>query len=214
MSAAVELEALEKPQTGKGSARAMRRSGYIPCVVYGGGKSPVSLGVNPDTIKRQLRRDALHTTIYDIVIKGKKQEHVLARDLQIDPVTDELLHLDFLRITDQTRINVHVPIHFDNEDKCAGIKAGGILQQVRSTAELNCRAASIPEFITIDLSDFNIGDSIRISDVDLPDGITPTITDRDFMIAGIQAPKVVSETSEEEGMADGEEEQVEESEES
>ena len=163
-------------------------------MIYGGGKDPVSMGVDPTTIEQQLRNNTLFTVIYDITTGSKKKEHVLARDLQVDPVTDELLHLDFLRITDTTRINVPVPIHFENEDQCPGLKTGGILQLIRSSAELSCRAASIPEYIVVDLSKFNVGDSVRISDIDLPDGVTPTITDRNFMIAGIQAPKIAAET--------------------
>ncbi|NQY81673.1 MAG: 50S ribosomal protein L25/general stress protein Ctc [Alphaproteobacteria bacterium] len=194
MSAAIELQAVEKPRSGKGIARALRRNGYLPCVIYGGGKDPVSMGVDPATIEQQLRNNTLFTVIYDITTGSKKKEHVLARDLQVDPVTDELLHLDFLRITDTTRINVPVPIHFENEDQCPGLKTGGILQLIRSSAELSCRAASIPEYIVVDLSKFNVGDSVRISDIDLPDGVTPTITDRNFMIAGIQAPKIAAET--------------------
>ncbi len=200
MSAAIELQAVEKIKSGKGSARALRRQGYLPCVVYGGGKDPVSMAVDPAAIKQQLRRDTLFTAIYDIIGGSKKKEHVLARDLQVDPVTDELLHLDFLRITDSTRINVPVPIQFDNEDACPGLKAGGILQLVRTSADLSCRAASIPEFISVDLSTFNIGDAIRISEVELPSGVTPAITDRDFMIASIQAPKIAVETDDEESV--------------
>ena len=209
MSAAIELQAVEKTKSGKGSSRALRRQGYLPCVIYGGGKDPVSMAVDPATIKQQLRRDALFTSIYDIAA-GKKKEHVLARDLQVDPVTDELLHLDFLRITDSTRINIPVPIQLDNEDSCPGLKAGGLLQLIRTSADLNCRAASIPESISIDLSKFNIGDSIRISDIDLPSGVTPTITDRDFMIASIQAPKIAVESDDD----DTEEEVTEEAAES
>lgn len=194
MSAAIDLHAVEKSRNGKGASRALRRQGYLPCVIYGGGKDPVSMAVDPTTIKQQLRRDALFTAIYDINAGGKKKEHVLARDLQVDPVTDELLHLDFLRITDSTRINVPVPIQLENEDSCPGLKAGGILQLVRTSAELNCRAASIPESISVDLSAFQVGDAIRISDVDLPSGVTPAITDRDFMIASIQAPKIAAES--------------------
>lgn len=205
MSAAIELKAIEKTKSGKGSARALRRQGNLPCVIYGGGKEPVSMAVDPATIKQQLRRDTLFTVIYDIMLKGKKKEHVLARDLQVDPVTDELLHLDFLRITDSTRISVPVPIQFDNEDNCPGLKAGGILQLIRTSADLSCRAASIPESISVDLSKFSVGDSIRISDVELPSGVTPAITDRDFMLANIQAPKVATESDD-----DAEEETTEE----
>lgn len=200
MSAAIELQAVEKTKNGKGSARALRRQGYLPCVVYGGGKDPVSMAVDPSTIKHQLRRDTLFTALYDICSGGKKKEHVLARDLQVDPVTDDLLHVDFLRITDSTRISVPVPIQFDNESACPGLKAGGLLQLVRTSADLNCRAASIPESISVDLSKFNVGDAIRISDIELPSGVTPAITDRDFMIASIQAPKIAVETDEDEAV--------------
>ncbi len=208
MSAAIELKAVEKTKSGKGSARALRRQGNLPCVIYGGDKDPVSMAVDPATIKQQLRRDTLFTVIYDIMLNGKKKEHVLARDLQVDPVTDELLHLDFLRITDSTRINVPVPIQFDNEDSCPGLKAGGLLQLIRTSADLSCRAASIPESITVDLTNFNVGDSIRISDVELPSGVTPAITDRDFMIANIQAPKVASESDEDEAEEETTEEET------
>ena len=188
MSAAIELTVEDKPDQGKGASRAARRAGQMPCVIYGGKKDPVSMTVNPSQIKQQLRKDTLFTSIYDLVLDGKKTEHVIAREIQLDPVTDELLHIDFMRITNSTYINVQVPIRLDNESDCPGIKMGGILQIVRSTVELSCRAAEIPSFISVDLMNFNVGDTIRISDVTLPTGVKPAI-ERDFMIASIAAPR-------------------------
>ena len=197
MSKAVEIAAVEKVTSGKGAARAMRRADYIPGIVYGGNKEPTSIGVDPAAIKAQLRHDTLFTSLFDLKFDTKRKEHVLARDLQVDPVSNELLHLDFLRITDSTRIDVQVPIHFSNEETSIGLKMGGILQVIRNSVQLNCQAASIPEYIEIDLEHYNIGDAIRISNVDLPSGVRPTITDRDFMLASIVAPKIAAETDEE-----------------
>jgi large subunit ribosomal protein L25 len=133
---------------------------------------------------------------------------VLCRDIQLHPVTDVAMHADFLRVTDRTRIAVEVPVRFLNEEECPGLRAGGVLNIVRHDVELNCRAGAIPSEITIDLANREIGDSIHISEVSLPDGVTPVIDDRDFTIATIAPPNVMetSDAEEDEGEAEAVEE--------
>ena len=123
---------------------------------------------------------------------------MLCRDLQVHPVTDAPLHADFLRVTEQTLIDVEIAVHFENEEESPGLKMGGVLNIVRHSIEVNCRAGAIPDMVVIDLTGREIGDSIHISEIVLPEGVQPTITDRDFTIATIAAPTVLAAEEEEE----------------
>ncbi len=205
------LAAESRERAGKGTARAARRAGRIPAVIYGDKKDPLMLTVEDRVIKRELKRPGFFTRLYDVELGGKKHR-VLARDVHFDPVTDAPLHIDFLRVSKTTSVTVEVPVAFLNEEQCPGIEVGGVLNVVRHTVEVDCRADDIPAQIEVDLAGFEVGASIHISQVKLPDGVTPTIQDRDFTIATISAPSALkseaaeaAEEGEEEGEAETEE---------
>lgn len=204
MAENTSLTAQARDRAGKGVARALRREGRVPAVVYGDKKSPdlISLGYNE--VMRLWNKGTFMSHLVDLEVDGKVQR-VIPRDVQLDPVRDFVIHVDFLRLGKGATIAVEVPVHFNNEEESPGMKRGGALNVVRHEVELNCPAESIPESIEVDLTGVDVGDSIHISAVKLPDGVTPTITDRDFTIATIIAPK----TAEEEPVA-GEEEATEE----
>lgn len=197
------LAAEPKERAGKGAARAARRDGRIPGVIYGAKKSPVMITLDPQEVHREIRGGGFFTTLFDIKVNGGN-ERVLARDLQQHPVSERPLHIDFLRVSTSTVVVVEVPCNFINDEESPGIKRGGVLNVVRHTLELSCRADAIPNEIEIDLTGLDIGDSVHISQIDLPEGVTPTITDRDFTVASVAAPSVVKEEAAEE--AEGEEE--------
>ena len=197
------LAAEPKEGAGKGAARAARREGRIPGVIYGAKKAPVMVTLDPQEVHREIRGGGFFTTLFDVKVSGGN-ERVLARDLQLHPVSEKPLHIDFLRVSTSTVVVVEVPCNFINDEESPGIKRGGVLNVVRHTLELSCRADAIPNEIEIDLTGLDIGDSVHISQIDLPEGVTPTITDRDFTIASVAAPSVVKEEAAEE--AEGEEE--------
>lgn len=198
------LAAESRERAGKGTARAARRAGRIPAVIYGDKKDPLMLTVEDRVIKRELKRPGFFTRLYDVELGGKKHR-VLARDVHFDPVTDVPLHIDFLRVSKTTSVTVEVPVAFLNEEQCPGIEVGGVLNVVRHTVEVDCRADDIPAQIEVDLAGFEVGASIHISQVKLPDGVTPTIQDRDFTIATISAPSALKSEAAE-AAAEGEEE--------
>jgi large subunit ribosomal protein L25 len=197
------LSAEPKERAGKGAARAARRTGRIPGVIYGAKQAPVMITLDPQEMSREIRGGGFFTTLFDVQVNGGS-ERVLARDLQLHPVSERPLHVDFLRVSGTTVVEVEVPCHFKNEEESPGIKRGGVLNIVRHTLELSCRADAIPNEIVIDLTGLDIGDSVHISQIDLPEGVKPTITDRDFTVASIAAPSVVKDEAAEE--AEGEEE--------
>lgn len=184
--ASYELKAETRERVGKGSARELRRNGLIPAVIYGDKKTPVSIALNTNEVTKRIHAGGFMTTVATIDVGGEKVS-VLPKDYQLDPVRDFVMHVDFLRVSADSRVSVQVPVHFINEEK-SGIKIGGVLNIVRHEVELQCPANDIPEFITVDLSGHKIGASLHISHVTLPKGVTPVIGDRDFTIATIVAP--------------------------
>jgi len=181
------LKAWPRERTGKGGARAVRRTGKIPAIVYGGGAEPLKISLDANEVQRLLHQPRFFATVFDIEIDGRI-EHVLPREVQLHPVTDRPLHLDFVRAAAGARVTVLVPVRFLNEANCPGLKRGGVLNIVRRELELVCPADAIPSEIVADLSGFDIGDSVHIRHVTLPPGVRPTITDRDFTIASIVPP--------------------------
>jgi len=192
---------------GKGAARAARRSGLVPGIVYGGEREPQPVSVTRKELDRLLATGVFFNTLYELKTDGKAQR-VLPRDVQYNVVTDVPIHVDFLRVAADAEIVIEVPVLFLNEDDCDGLRRGGVLNVVRHDVEVRCRADAIPENIEADLAGLDIGDSVHISAVKLPEGVTPTITDRDFTIATIAAP-TVTPTEEEEAAAAAEEEGIE-----
>ena len=192
------LTATAREKVGKGSAREARRQGNIPAVIYGDKKSPIPIIVEQKILVRQLGTGGFFNTLFDIDINGELNR-VLPRDVQLHPVTDVPEHVDFLRVSASTKISVEVPVEFIGDDVSPGIKGGGVLNVVRYNVEVSCTPNLIPNNLIIDLSNSEIGDSLHISAVNLPEGVTPTISDRDFTIATIVAPTVVRD----EAVSDG-----------
>lgn len=194
--ASYELKAEARERVGKGSSRELRRNGLIPAVIYGDKQAPIAISIDTNEVTKRIHAGGFMTTVAVINVNGEKI-NVLPKDYQLDPVRDFTMHVDFLRVSADSKVTVEVPVHFINEDKSA-IKIGGVLNVVRHEVELHCPANDIPEFITVDLAGHKIGDSLHISHVKLPAGVTPVIADRDFTIATIVAPAGgVTETAEE-----------------
>ncbi len=202
MSEVFNIAGEPRERVGKGGARAARRAGRLPGIVYGDGKDPVPVSLDTRTVVRELDKAGFFTTLMDLKF-GKDTIRVLPRELQYHPVTDVPLHIDLLRVGAKTIVTIAVPVVFLNEEDCTGLRRGGVLNVVRYEVDLVCQADSIPARIEVDLTGLDIGDSVHVSHVSLPDGVTPTITDRDFTIATIAAPTVV--TAEEEEGVEGEE---------
>lgn len=185
------LSAETRDRAGKGVARALRRENKIPAVIYGDAKEAETIALPVKEVTMEYHKGHMFTNLCDLVIGGKKQL-VLARDVQLDPVKDTVLHVDFMRVTPKTTIVVHVPVHFLNEDKAPGVKAGGSLTIVRHELELVCKATEIPESVEIDISTAEIGDAIKIDGIKLPSG-TKSAYNRDVTIATIAAPRLLLE---------------------
>lgn len=183
------IKAEARGKLGTGGARDARRGGRVPAIVYGEKAEPQPVSVDLKEIDREIHKTSFFATLYEIEIDGKKQR-VLPRDLQLDPVSDIPVHLDFLRVGKNTRIRVNVPVVTINAEASPGLKRGGVLNIVRHEVALFCLADNIPEKITIDLTGLDINDSIHISSVKLPEGVEPTIKGRDFAVAAISPPTV------------------------
>jgi len=209
MSDTYELKAEARERVGKGSARELRRNGKVPAVIYGDKQPPMAITLPSKEVTLKIRGGGFMTTVATIDVDGKKIQ-VLPKDYQLDPVRDFTMHVDFLRVGKNTVVTVEVPVHFENEEASPGIKGGGVLNIVRHEIELSCPADGIPEQIDIDLKGYEMGDSIHISSVTLPEKVKPTI-DRDFTIATIAAPAAVisaeqeAEAAEKAEAAEGEE---------
>ncbi|MET3598763.1 50S ribosomal protein L25/general stress protein Ctc [Martelella mangrovi] len=205
------LTAEARERVGKGSSRELRRNGLVPAVIYGDKKAPVSIAVSRKEVTKRIFDGGFMTTTFTIEV-GKDKYMVLPKDYQLDPVRDFVMHVDFLRISAKSTVTVAVPVHFINDEICPGIKQGGVLNIVRHEVEFNCPANAIPDSITVDLANVEVGESIHISAVDVPAKVTPVISDRDFTIATIAAPagmkseqdeaEDAAETTEEEGGAE------------
>ncbi len=187
-----------RERAGKGAARAVRRSGRVPAVIYGEKKDPIIISLDPKELKKEIMTGNFFARIAEIKI-GTDTEKVLPRDIQLHPITDRPEHVDFLRLGKGTKVTVGVAVNFLNEKDSPGLKKGGVINVVRHEVDLLCPADAIPQSIDIDLTGLEIGDGIHISAIKLPDGVTPTITDRDFTIATIAAPTVMKASEEAEG---------------
>lgn len=208
MAEAIELKAWARARTGTGGARAERREGRIPGIVYGGKDAPQNIALETKELTKQIQKGHFQSNIYMLDMDGSKIR-VIPRDVQVDPIRDNPLHVDFLRLAKDATVDVDVPVHFLNEAASPGLKRGGVLNIVRHDIPVRCPADRIPEFIEIDLTGLEIGDSIHISAVELPEGAVPTITDRDFTVATIAGRTAEEETTEEaeeetEGEGEGE----------
>lgn len=187
MSETLNLPAEARERAGKGASRALRRDGRTPAVIYGGKEEPTLIHVEQKELVRQLMTGHFMNSIVNIEIGGQIVR-TLPKDVAFHPVTDRPTHVDFLRLTGDSKVEVSVPVVFINEEASPGLKKGGVLNIVRHELELLCPNADIPEEIQIDVTGREIGDSIHISSVTLPKGVTSVITDRDFTIATVIAP--------------------------
>ena len=186
MSKSYELTAEARERVGKGSARELRRNGRVPAVIYGDKQAALSISLDYKELYYKIHGGGFLHTVATIDVKGDKIR-VLPKDYQLDPVKDFPTHVDFLRVSANSRIKVEIPVHFINQDISVGLKRGGILNIVRHEVEFLCPVDAIPDAITVDLAGVDIGQSVHISAVKLPEGLKPTI-DRDFTIATIVSP--------------------------
>ena len=177
-----------------GSTKALLSKGLVPGIIYGKGSDPIKIAFENKVLQKLMHTGSFYSTILDIDVAGKV-EKILPKQLQYHPVTDKLIHFDFLRVQNDTKVTVDIPVEFLNQETCPGLKKGGVLNLVRREVELSCNANNIPDKLQFDLSTSEIGDSIKISNIELPEGVNPTITDRDFVIATLVPPTVeVEET--------------------
>lgn len=202
MASTIELDATARAGVGKGAARQARRDGFVPGVVYGGNEDPTPINIRHKVLLKALKAGKFMQTLIRLDIDGKQQT-VICRAVQRDVVKDLPTHADFLRLSENSVIHLAIPVHFANHEEAPGIKRGGVLTVVRPDVDLKVRASNIPDELVADLTGLDIGDVIRISDITLPEGAHPVIADRDFMIANISAPTVLTAGEDEE---EGEEE--------
>ena len=204
MSDITVISANQRDRVGKGSARAARRAGMVPAVIYGNKEPALGIELEARVMRKVINEPGIFGRLLKIAVGGKEIT-VLTRDIQFHPVSDDALHFDFLRVNEKSTIAVSIPVEFINDDKCPGLRIGGTLNVVRHEVELNCPANNIPEKITVDLEGVKVGDSIHISAIALPEGVEPTITDRDFTVATLQSPGGgVKNEDEDEADAEGE----------
>jgi len=188
----IPLSAELRAAAGKGAARATRRAGRVPGIVYGGDQEPMPISLEPRELSRAIAKRGFLATLVDLSIGGTVQR-TLPREVQYHPATDKPLHIDFMRVSPASRVTVTVPVVFVNQEQSIGLRRGGILNIVRHGIDLNCPVDGIPDHLTVSLGGLDIGDSVHISAVTLPEGCRPTITERDFTIASIAASSAVRE---------------------
>lgn len=198
------INATLRTGTGKGAAREARRNGLVPGVVYGGGEDPVAINVKFNELLKQVKAGRFLSTLFNLKVDGMEDVRVICRNVQRDVVKDLPVHLDLMRLRRTSRVNLFVPVNFIGEDTAPGIKRGGVLTAIRTEIELKVTAGNIPEQIDVDISGLDIGDTVTISQVDLPEGTRPMITDRDFMIANVSPPSGLSSQSDEDEDAETE----------
>lgn len=207
MAKVITIEAEPRERVGKGASRAARRAGFVPAVIYGDKKDPEAIQIPENEVIRLLNRGGFLSHTFEIKVNGKKAT-VLPRDLQVHPVNDKPLHIDFLRLGKGATVVMSVPVKVVGEDESIGLTRGGVINHTRHDIELNVPADAIPEFIEASVAGLDLGEAVKISDIDLPKGVTPTITDRDFTICAIVAPsglksaEAASADAEEEGAAE------------
>ena len=198
------LKATKRETKSTGQINELRSSGFIPAVLYGGKKDNLNISLKKLTLVDIIKTESFMSKVIDLNIDGNP-EKALPRDVSYDPVSDEPIHIDFMRIVKGSRLILEIPVKFINHDKSPGLKKGVVLNTVRRKVELKCPAENIPDQIVVDLENKEIGTSIKISSIKLPENVVPTITDRDFVIATVVSPTVVVEPEKvEEATAEGE----------
>ncbi|MHA7851611.1 50S ribosomal protein L25/general stress protein Ctc [Roseovarius sp.] len=191
-----DLHAQERTGTGKGAARAVRRAHMVPGIVFGGDVDPLPIQIPYNVLIKKLKEGRFKSTLFNLKVEGHDDVRVICRDVQRDVVKDLPTHLDLMRLRRTTKINLFIPVTFTGEDVAPGLKKGGVLTVVRNEIELVVTAGDIPEEVTVDLSSMDIGDTLTISQVTLPEGAQTTI-DRDFVICNISAPSALRSAEDE-----------------
>lgn len=205
MSDQLTLSAEVREQGGKGASRALRRQGRVPAVIYGNKEEPQMVHLEEKLLSKALHTGHFFNSLISVEIDGKAVR-TLAKDVAFHPVSDRPLHVDFFRVGEHATVHVNVPVVYTNEDKCEGIAKGGVLNIVRHEVEIVCDAAAIPDHLEVDVSSYDVGDSIHFHTVAMPAGVKPAIDDRDFTLATISAPSALkSEEGEAAAAAEGEE---------
>lgn len=190
--AGIVLNVEKREKIGTGGARSTRKSGLIPGVLYGGPRGSIPIEVNAKDVTMAIRSGKFLSHMVELNHQGEKQP-VIPRAIQFHPVTDEVIHLDLYRVEENSEIDIDVVVHFKNQEASPGLKRGGALNVVRHTIKLRCKANKIPEEIVVDLTGKDIGESIHISSITLPEGARPVIRDRDFTVATIVGRKAEAE---------------------
>jgi large subunit ribosomal protein L25 len=191
----VRIEAVARERAGKGAARATRRGGMVPGVVYGAKQEATLIALDPRDVMKELTKGGWQSHLYEVAVKEGPTERTIMRDVQFDPVTDRPVHVDFQRVAPGARIRVRVPVVFLHEDICPGLKGGGLLNVVRREVEVMVEPDKVPDHFEIDLTEAKIGDNLRWSSIKDSFGARPGIVGRDFMVASIAAPKVELEAA-------------------
>ncbi len=198
------LKATKRDSASTGQINRLRSQGFIPAVLYGGKKNNLNISLKKLHLQNIINTETFMSKVFDLDIDGTS-EKALPRDIAYDPISDEPIHIDFMRITKGSKLTLNIPVKFINSDKSPGLKKGGVLNIVRRKVELKCPAENIPDEIIVDLDNTEINSSLKISSVKLPDNVVPTITDRDFVIATVVAPTILVEPEKtEEVTAEGE----------
>ena len=187
-----DLKAIKRENTSSGSNNKLRSDGFIPAILYGGKDANQSISISHKEIKNLINSDTFLSKVLELDIDGKK-EKVIPRDVAYNVVSEEPIHIDFMRIVSGKKIILEIPVKFINHPDSPGLKRGGVLNIVRRKVELRCPAENIPDEIVVDLTGTDIGTSIKISSVKLPENVIPTITDRDFVVATVAAPTIIKE---------------------
>lgn len=192
MTNSITIPAKNRPGTGTGSARAVRRDGNIPCVLYGAGIEPKAIQVSLRDIEKHHQTGRFTSTLVTLDLEGEKMR-VIPREVQVDPLSERPIHADFQRLVAGASIRLFIPVHFNNHGDSPGLKRGGVLNIVRHEIEFSCPSERIPQFIEADLAGMDIGDSLHISKIKLPEGLVPVIRNRDFTVATVAAPSAFAE---------------------
>jgi len=209
MSNVFEFMAESRDSTGTAGARAVRRKGNVPAVVYGGGAEPQSIVLEQNDVAKHLEHEAVYSHVLDLNIDGKTEKAIL-KGIQRDPAKSSVLHMDFMRIDETHALKVHVPIHFVNAETCVGVKAGGVVTHAMVDVEVSCLPSALPEFIEIDLAALDIGGSVHLTDLILPEGVTVPVLaqggDHNHTVAQVMKVKAIKEDDDVVAEEGGEEE--------
>ena len=213
---AYEIKAESRTEMGKSASRRLRRSGRIPGTVYGASKEPQSISLSHDEVLHQLEREAFYSSVLTLNLDAQS-EQVVVKDLQRHPYKPDILHIDFLRIDEKQKITMRVPLHFINEQQCPGVKTGGgVISRIMTELEISCLPSDLPEFIEVDMVDVELGESVHLSDIVLPEGVEIYALlsggDASASVATVSLPKGIMEEEEEEVEEELEEMEAEETE--